>query len=122
MKKSTIYTGTGDAGSTSLIGNVRVRKDHPRVEAYGTLDELNAHIGLLAASIEDCDTVELLQQIENSIMTLGSYLATEGECECPIGREESCLPCTLSYSPEATSRQHVPTCAVPCADVQREGW
>ena len=49
MNKSTIYTGTGDAGSTSLIGNVRVRKDHPRVEAYGTLDELNAHIGLLGA-------------------------------------------------------------------------
>ena len=88
MKKSTIYTGTGDAGSTSLIGNVRVRKDHPRVEVYGTLDELNAHIGLLAASIEDGDTAELLQQIENSILTLGSYLATEGECGCPIGKED----------------------------------
>ena len=44
MKKATIYTGTGDSGTTSLIGGTRVPKDHIRVEAYGTLDELNAHL------------------------------------------------------------------------------
>ena len=45
-KKATIYTATGDNGTTSLIGGKRVAKNHPRVEAYGTLDELNAHLGM----------------------------------------------------------------------------
>ena len=91
MKKTVIYTGTGDRGETSLIGNVRVRKNHPRVEAYGTLDELNAHLGLLCIVIEDCDIKAFIEHIENSIITLGSYLATDKECECAIGKEEIAL-------------------------------
>ena len=76
-RKAVIYTKTGDDGTTSLIGNSRVRKNHPRVEAYGTLDELNAHLGLLNVAIADCDTKALIEQIENHIITLGSYLAND---------------------------------------------
>ena len=48
MKKSVIYTRTGDGGTTSLVGGMRVPKTHIRLEAYGTVDELNANIGVLA--------------------------------------------------------------------------
>ena len=48
-----IYTKTGDQGTTSLVGGARVPKTHVRLEAYGTLDELNAHMGLLATSLTD---------------------------------------------------------------------
>ena len=63
MKKATIYTRSGDDGTTSLIGNCRVHKNHPRVEAYGTLDELNAHLGLLCAAIDDCGTKTFIEHI-----------------------------------------------------------
>ena len=49
MKKSMVYTRTGDDGTTSLIGGVRVPKTHIRLEAYGTVDELNAQIGCLVS-------------------------------------------------------------------------
>lgn len=88
MGKAVIYTGTGDSGETSLIGNIRVRKNHPRVEAYGTLDELNAHLGLLCAALEDCTIKVFIEQIENEIMTLSSYLATGQECSCPTGKDK----------------------------------
>lgn len=88
MKKAVIYTKSGDEGTTSLIGNTRVRKNHPRVESYGTLDELNAHLGLLNVVIGDCDTKAFIENIENRIMTLGSYLATDRECECAINTED----------------------------------
>lgn len=88
MKKAVIYTRTGDDGTTSLIGNTRVSKNHPRVEAYGTLDELNAHLGLLSAALDDCCTKAFIEQIENNIFTLGSYLATDKECECNLDTME----------------------------------
>lgn len=88
MKKAVIYTRTGDEGTTSLLGNTRVRKNHPRVEAYGTLDELNAHLGMLNVTVDDCNIRIVIEQIENQIITLGSYLATDRECECAIGTEE----------------------------------
>lgn len=55
MKKSLLYTRTGDAGTTSLIGGERVPKNSPRVCAYGTLDELNAMIGLVQAHCTELD-------------------------------------------------------------------
>ena len=84
MKKAGIYTGTGDSGSTSLSCGTRVAKDHPRVEAYGTLDELNAHLGLLVAALDDAETVAFITEIENDIFTIGYHLATEGGSECPV--------------------------------------
>ena len=85
MKKANIYTGTGDCGSTSLGSGTRVPKDHARVEAYGTLDELNAHLGLLAASLNDCRTIDFIAEIENSIFTIGCHLAAEDRHCDPVG-------------------------------------
>ena len=87
MKKATIYTGTGDGGSTSLIGGCRVQKNHPRVEAYGTLDELNAHLGLLCATIDDNGTTAFIESMESEILSLASYLATESPVPCPIAND-----------------------------------
>ena len=53
MKKSLVYTKTGDKGTTGLIGGTRVPKTHIRLEAYGTVDELNSNLGLLATYLMD---------------------------------------------------------------------
>ena len=87
MKKAVIYTATGDNGSTSLVGGTRVPKDNCRVEAYGTIDELSAFTGLLAASLDDCDTVSFIGKIGNDLMTLGCYIADSDATCCPIGKE-----------------------------------
>ena len=84
MKKATIYTGTGDNGTTSLIGGTRVPKDHKRVEAYGTIDELNAHLGLLAASLGDSKTIGFIEGIESCIFAIGGHLANENSNESPV--------------------------------------
>lgn len=84
MKKATIYTGTGDTGTTSLIGGTRVPKNHIRVEAYGTLDELNAQLGLLLVILDDKETIVLIERIESNILAIGSYLATENSDISPL--------------------------------------
>ena len=70
-----IYTKTGDKGQTSLIGGTRLPKHHIRIEAYGTVDELNSHIGLLRDVITNTETIELLLQIQDRLFTMGSQLA-----------------------------------------------
>jgi cob(I)alamin adenosyltransferase len=71
-----IYTKTGDRGDTGLFGGGRVGKDHPRVEAYGDVDELNATIGL-ARSIELMPRIdEVLVLVQRDLFSLGSLLAT----------------------------------------------
>lgn len=77
MEKSKIYTGGGDQGKTSLVGGFRVSKTHLRIEAYGTIDELNSFIGLLLAEVEDHTLNELLLFIQSKLFTIGSYLATD---------------------------------------------
>jgi cob(I)alamin adenosyltransferase len=76
-----IYTKTGDKGTTSLVGGTRVPKFHPRVEAYGTVDELNAHIGLLAEMIKDTDGTQygLLKEVQRNLFIVQTLLATEKE-------------------------------------------
>jgi cob(I)alamin adenosyltransferase len=71
-----IYTKTGDAGTTGLFGGGRVAKDHPRVEAYGEVDELNAAIGL-ARSLEPLPRVdEVLVPLQRDLFAIGALLAT----------------------------------------------
>jgi cob(I)alamin adenosyltransferase len=77
MGKSKIYTGGGDKGRTSLVGGFRVPKTHPRLEAYGAVDELNSFIGLLIAEVEDQNTCDLLRFVQSKLFTVGSYLATD---------------------------------------------
>ncbi len=72
-----IYTKTGDAGLTSLIGGTRLPKQHLRIEAYGTVDELNSHIGLLRDVITVKETVDLLVSIQDRLFTIGSHLAAD---------------------------------------------
>lgn len=73
-----IYTRTGDTGSTSLVGGKRVRKDSVRLEAYGTTDELNSFIGVLATSPDLPQPVlQTLALVQNKIFNIGAYLATD---------------------------------------------
>jgi len=76
-----IYTKTGDKGQTSLFGGKRVSKSNKRVEAYGTLDELNSFIGLLRDSIENDMHKKTLLKIQHELFVIGSHLATPPEKE-----------------------------------------
>ncbi len=71
-----IYTKTGDTGETGLFGGDRVSKDSPRVEAYGTVDELNAVLGVARAFVQDSEVQSLLQHIQQELFDLGADLAT----------------------------------------------
>jgi len=72
-----IYTKTGDKGDTSLLGGTRLPKHHIRIEAYGTVDELNSHIGLLRDVVTDEKTIDLLISIQDRLFTIGSHLAAD---------------------------------------------
>lgn len=88
---SKIYTKTGDKGQTSLIGGTRLPKHHVRIEAYGTVDELNSHIGLLRDVIEDKNVFDLLISIQDRLFTIGSQLAADPEknkMQLPVVYEE----------------------------------
>ena len=74
-----IYTKTGDGGTTSLVGGKRVRKDSVRLNAYGTVDELNSFVGLLRCKITESEIDRLLNSVQNRLFDVGSYLATEEE-------------------------------------------
>lgn len=71
-----IYTKTGDRGDTGLFGGPRVRKDDPRIEAYGAVDELNAALGLARCEPLDEPLDSLLASIQNELFELGAELAT----------------------------------------------
>lgn len=83
MKKSAIYTKTGDKGTTSLVGGKRVPKAHIRLEAYGTIDELNSFVGSLICEVKDEKDLKVLSFIQHKLFTVGSYLATETEAIPP---------------------------------------
>ncbi|MGB0888381.1 MAG: cob(I)yrinic acid a,c-diamide adenosyltransferase [Vicingaceae bacterium] len=72
-----VYTKTGDKGQTSLFGGKRVPKHDIRIDAYGTVDELNSYIGLIRDQDIDKRSIETLIEIQDRLFTLGSILATE---------------------------------------------
>ena len=76
-KKSNIYTKTGDNGETALVGGQRVSKTHVRLEAYGTVDELNAQVGVLITYVHDQNDRRFLYRIQQMLFVVGSYLATD---------------------------------------------
>ncbi len=72
-----IYTKTGDKGTTALFGGTRVPKHHIRIESYGTIDELNSHLGMLRDQKIDEHSHEIILQIQERLFTVGSILATD---------------------------------------------
>jgi cob(I)alamin adenosyltransferase len=76
-----IYTKTGDEGTTALFGGTRVPKHHIRIESYGTVDELNSHIGLIRDQDMDVLYKNVLVEIQDRLFTVGAILATPPEKE-----------------------------------------
>lgn len=74
-----IYTKTGDKGTTALFGGTRVPKHHIRIESYGTIDELNSHMGLLRDQEIDSHYKSIIQHIQDRLFTIGAILATDPE-------------------------------------------
>ena len=72
-----IYTKTGDDGNTGLQGDFKISKSHPRIIAYGTLDEVNPAIGVVLTNTLDDDVSQLLNQIQNDLFLLGSDLSNQ---------------------------------------------
>ena len=72
-----VYTKTGDRGQTSLVGGQRVSKCCDRLESYGTVDELNSHIGLLITHCTDAHDAAFLTDVQRALFVVGGYLATD---------------------------------------------
>lgn len=72
-----IYTKTGDKGETGLFGGKRLPKYHLRIEAYGSVDELNAHLGLVRDSIQNGEARTMLKEIQDRLFTIGANLASD---------------------------------------------
>lgn len=79
-----IYTRKGDAGETSLLGGTRVSKHHLRIDSYGTIDELNAFVGLIRDVADDQSAHQKLLDIQHSLFTIGSELAAEQDTGFPM--------------------------------------
>lgn len=77
MKITKVYTKAGDEGMTSLVGGVKVKKTNSRIEAYGTVDELSANLGLLASFMKDGPDKNVIYRIQRNLFTVCSYLATD---------------------------------------------
>jgi len=76
-----VYTKTGDTGTTALFGGTRVSKHHIRIESYGTVDELNSHIGLIRDQEINSHYKDVLIEIQDRLFTVGAILATPPEKE-----------------------------------------
>ncbi|MTI46441.1 cob(I)yrinic acid a,c-diamide adenosyltransferase [Sporosalibacterium faouarense] len=83
-----IYTKTGDKGKTSLFDSKRVSKDDLRVESYGTIDELNSHLGLAKNFIEDKEMYDLIHDIQRKLFNVGAELATSEPEKTPVKIKE----------------------------------
>jgi cob(I)alamin adenosyltransferase len=83
-----IYTRTGDQGETGLFGGQRVPKNHPRVAAYGEVDELDSLLGVCAALCEDAELKAVLEAIQADLFVAGADLASPQEEGKPVGRKK----------------------------------
>lgn len=109
-----IYTKTGDDGTSGLIGGTRVQKSDERLEAYGTVDELNSWIGTISTGVSDNIVCNTLEMVQNKLFIIGSHLATDEsksdlktrlqcsandavELELEIDRMNSMLPALNSF-------------------------
>ena len=119
-----LYTKTGDAGKTGLIGGSRVQKDDARIDAYGCVDELNAALGLAAAGQAD----DAIRRVQGELFVLGSHLATPDggdtsslpplpgvdELEAEMDAADATLPALTSFilpgGTEAAARLHLARC------------
>ena len=77
MKITKVYTRTGDQGETSLVGGVRIKKSHIRLEAYGTVDELSAHLGMLVSMIKIDEERDFIIRVQNNLFNVCTHLATD---------------------------------------------
>ncbi|PLX08853.1 MAG: ATP:cob(I)alamin adenosyltransferase [Marinilabiliales bacterium] len=131
-----VYTKTGDAGQTSLVGGKRVPKNHERIMVYGTVDELNVNVGALRDKIDDEKYINILIKIQNDLFVLGSLLAYDGSkkvklpsltydsieyLEKQIDVMDSQLPPIKNFilpgGHEAVSQSHI--CRVVCRRAER---
>ena len=123
-----IYTKTGDDGNTGLQGNFRISKSHPRIIAYGTVDEANAALGIVLANALDDDVAQVLTDIQNDLFLVGADLSNSNlndvknrvsldmieKLEKHIDRFESDLPALTNFilpggSPEAAQLHYART-------------
>ncbi len=79
-----IYTKTGDKGKTSLIGGTKILKSDLRIEAYGTIDELNSWIGFVNDAVNDFSANHILKEIQDRLFTIGSSLACDPKKETKL--------------------------------------
>ena len=77
MKITKDYTRTGDKGETSLVGGVRIKKSDIRLEAYGTVDELSAHLGMLVAMMKEGEERDLIIRVQSNLFNVCTHLATD---------------------------------------------
>jgi cob(I)alamin adenosyltransferase len=136
-----IYTGSGDRGQTALFGGERVAKTHPRVAAYGTVDELNAALGLAAVALADPELSAAVETVQARLFDLGADLATPAgapagewllrvpaewaaELEADIDRMTAALPPLTSFvlpgGGEAAARLHL--ARTVCRRAERALW
>ena len=77
MKITKVYTRTGDKGETSIVGGIRMKKSSERLEAYGTVDELSSHLGLLAAMLPEGEQKSMIIRIQRNLFNVCTNLATD---------------------------------------------
>jgi cob(I)alamin adenosyltransferase len=91
MKKSFLYTKTGDRGTTGLIGGTRVPKNHIRLEAYGTVDELSSQLVLLVTYLTEENDRNFITKVQNKLFSIGAYLATD-QNKVPVDKTSHITP------------------------------
>ncbi len=106
-----IYTATGDRGTTSLVGGKRVKKNCTRIEAYGTVDELNSFLGQLAVEMTEAypELTSYIRTVQSKLFNIGGYLATDF----------SSTPQKTDSTPQNVAAESAPCRGLSAADVER---